>query len=99
MEGRLCATNHTNSTELAEISKSSARRLNRLIELVGNNVWEELPDDLIAVLADDAVEQRGEEYITVESMVACPAEKKLWYTLGGYPAASHGNWTRINWPW
>jgi hypothetical protein len=99
VEGRLCATNHSNNTEPAKVSESSARRLKRLIELVGNNIWEKLPDNLIAVMADGAVEQRGEEYITVESMVACPAEKKLWYTLGGYPAASGGNWARINWPW
>ena len=99
VEGRLYATNHTGSTGPAEISESSARRFRRLIDLVGNNVWEELPDDLIAILADDAVEQRADEYITVESMVACPAEKKLWYTLGGCPAASLGKWTRISWPW
>ncbi|HEY40994.1 MAG TPA: hypothetical protein G4O18_03945 [Dehalococcoidia bacterium] len=98
-EGMLCATNHTDSTEPDKISESSARRLERLIELVCSNAWEELPDNLIMVLADNSVEQRGEEYTTVESMVACPAEKKLWYTLGGYPAASNGNWERIDWPW
>jgi len=93
--------NHSKNTDPVKVSESSARRLKRLTELVGNNEWEGVhpPDDLIAILADDRVEQRGGNYITVEAAVACPAEKIIWYTLGGYPAASRGNWVRIEWPW
>ena len=98
---RLIGTNHSSSTKPADISESSARRLERLTELVGRNHWEGIntPRDLINILADDRVEQRGGNYITVEAAVACPFEKSIWYTLGGYPAASRGNWSRIKWPW
>jgi len=77
------------------------RRLKRLNELIDRREFidERLPKDIINILADDLVEQRDSHYITVESAVACPTEKQIWYTLGGYPAASSGNWSRIEWPW
>jgi len=101
VEDRLMATNHSHSTDPANISESSARRLERLTELVGRNGSEGIstPRDLIATLADDRVEQRVGNYITVEAAVVCPGEKLIWYTLGGYPAASRGNWAKIEWPW
>lgn len=55
--------------------------------------------DLATILADDGVEARTGETITVYANVACPATGELWYTLGGYPAASQGNWQRLPWPW
>jgi hypothetical protein len=58
-----------------------------------------LPADLIRILADDEIERRGKEVITVYSNVACPTTGELWYTFGGYPAASKGNWQRLEWPW
>jgi len=101
VRGSLIGTNHSRSTKPADISESSAQRLDRFTELVGWNDWEGIitPGDLITILADDRVEQRDGNYITVESAVACPGEKFIWYTLGGYPAASRGNWSRIEWPW
>jgi len=98
---RLIGTNHSLSTELADISDSSALRFYRLTELLSRTSWEEIstPRDLMTILADDKVEQRNGKYVTVEAAVACPAQKSIWYTLGGYPAASCGNWTRIEWPW
>ena len=102
IEGRLMVTNHTSHTRHSSISESSASRLQRLTETVGNKGWAgaTIPDDLIAVLADDRIEQRDKQhFITVESAVACPAQKKIWFTFGGYPAASCGNWRPLEWPW
>jgi len=99
--GSLIGTNHCHGTKLADITDSSLLRLCRLTELLSRNSWEEIstPRDLITILADDKVERRDGKYVTVEAAVACPAQKSIWYTLGGYPAASCGSWTRIEWPW
>jgi hypothetical protein len=58
-----------------------------------------LPGDLIQILADDAIERRDGRLITVYSNVACPSSGEIWYTFGGYPAASRGNWRKLEWPW
>lgn len=59
----------------------------------------DLPADLIRILADDQVERRDKDVVTVYSNVACPATGEIWYTFGGYPAASKGNWQPLAWPW
>jgi hypothetical protein len=58
-----------------------------------------MPADLIRILADDKIERRNQELVTAYANVACPASGELWYTFGGYPAASTGNWQRLAWPW
>jgi hypothetical protein len=58
-----------------------------------------LPEDLIHILADDQIERRVRQIVTVYSNVACPSTEDIWYTFGGYPAASKGNWQRLEWPW
>jgi hypothetical protein len=59
-----------------------------------------LPVDLICILADDQIERRDKkQLVTVYSNVACPSTGEIWYTFGGYPAASKGNWQRLEWPW
>jgi hypothetical protein len=55
--------------------------------------------DMIRIMADDAIERRDPEFATVYANVACPASGEIWYTFGGYPAASAGNWQRLAWPW
>lgn len=55
--------------------------------------------ELRHILADAKVEQRSERYDTVYSNVACPNQGEIWYTFGGYPAASAGNWHPLAWPW
>ena len=99
--GRLIGTNHSHTMKLADISDTSALRFSRLTELVGRSSCEESTalTDLITILADDRVEQRDGRYVTVEAAVACPARELIWYTLGGYPAVSCGNWARMEWPW
>lgn len=57
------------------------------------------PQDLIRILADDAVERRGTDFATVYATVCCPATGSLWFTFGGHPAASSGNWRPVPWPW
>ncbi len=58
-----------------------------------------LPDDLIRILADDEIERRDGRLITAYSNVACPGTGEIWYTFGGYPSASKGNWQILEWPW
>lgn len=55
--------------------------------------------DLQRVLADENVEQRFADRLTVFSTVACPATGELWYACGEGPAASTGTWSRVAWPW
>lgn len=57
------------------------------------------PAALIGILADDEIERREETFATAYSAVACPHTGELWYTFGGHPAASHGDWQRLEWPW
>jgi hypothetical protein len=59
----------------------------------------QLPGDLVAMLADERVERHGGAFATGYSVVACPATGDLWFTFGGVPAASHGDWQPIAWPW
>lgn len=59
----------------------------------------DVPTALIRILADDEIERRDETFATVYSVVACPHTGEMWYTFGGHPAASQGNWQRLEWPW
>jgi len=54
---------------------------------------------LIALLADGKVEVQGDDFGTVYANIACPGITQVWHTLGGFPAASMGNWQCIDWPW
>jgi len=54
---------------------------------------------LIQILADPAIEAREGDIVTTYANVACPSTGELWYTFGGYPAASCGNWQKLAWPW
>ena len=79
---------------------SRFQRLETLLEAVYRRPAEvQLPTALIELLADDEVERRDETFATVYSNVACPHTGEIWYTFGGYPAASNGNWQKLEWPW
>ncbi len=58
-----------------------------------------LPADLMHILADDRIERRESKLVTAYANVACPNTGEIWYTFGGYPAASQGHWQRLEWPW
>lgn len=95
-EGRwLIGTNHAFTRETKGPSENSLSRYCRVEKLV-SALWAKdgikIQADLIAILADDGVEQRHADYGTVYANVACPSSGEIWYTLGGYPAASTGNW-------
>jgi len=76
------------------------RRMENLIQtLSASQTPPNLPVDLIRILADDKIERRDKRVITVYSKVACPSTGEIWNTFGGYPAASKGNWQRLDWPW
>jgi hypothetical protein len=107
-EGWIVGTNHYCACEDLTLgddegSASTLNRFQRVKSLVENLYTvptpPDLPTDLIRILADDEIERRSRELVTVYANVACPASGEIWYTFGGYPAASTGNWQRLEWPW
>jgi hypothetical protein len=81
---------------------SSPSRLRRLETLAaGLDIQGERSpvSHLIQLLGDDEIEARSGEVQTAYSNVACPAIGEIWYTFGGYPSASQGDWGRLEWPW
>lgn len=107
-DGWIAGTNHYRKFKDAELENSAApaSTLTRLSRVEGmmRSLCEvkkpiDLPADLIGILADDEVERRAKDFVTVYSNVVCPGSGEIWYTFGGYPAASKGNWQRLDWPW
>jgi len=96
-----CACEDLNlSTDAGSVS--TLNRFQRMKSLV-QNLYDmptppDLPADLIRILSNDEIEMRSEELVTVYANVVCPTSGEIWYTLGGYPAASAGNWQRLEWP-
>jgi hypothetical protein len=86
-----------------ELSASTLDRFQWMEDLI--RAWStsltpaNLPADLIRILADDRIERREGKLATAYATVACPSIGEIWYTFGGYPAASRGNWQRLEWPW
>jgi hypothetical protein len=105
--GWLAGTNHyvtgSGRTAQEEPAERSVHRLQRMEELLADLYRRgapfDLPWDLVRILADEGVEVRGEDYGTVYANVACPGRGIVWYTFGGYPAASAGAWRRVEWSW
>ena len=107
-EGWIVGTNHYCTCEDPTLgddegSVSTLNRFQRVETLVRalstRSAAEELPADLIRILADEGVERRGQKLSTAYANVACPETGEIWYTFGGYPAASKGNWGKLEWPW
>ena len=107
-DGWLVGTNHYCTCEDLSLgddegSISTLNRFDRMETLIqglyASSTPPKLPTDLIQILADDIIERRVNKLITVYSNVACPTTGEIWYTFGGYPAASNGNWQRLEWPW
>lgn len=108
-DGWIAGTNHYVTCEDLTLTESdwgqlgTVSRLNRMEtlmrELAASQSPPSLPADLIRILADDKIERRDEGVITVYSNIACPTSGDIWYTFGGYPAASKGNWQKLEWPW
>lgn len=79
---------------------SRFNRMENLIQILStSHTTPNLPEALIRILADDKIERRDRPLVTAYSNVACPSSGEIWYTFGGYPAASKGNWQRLEWPW
>lgn len=108
-DGWIVGTNHfcaCNDPTLTDADKAPLGTLNRFAKmedlirtLSSPQKTPNLPADLIRILADDGIERRENRLITAYSNVACPSTGEIWYTFGGYPAASNGNWQRLEWPW
>jgi hypothetical protein len=105
-DGWLAGTNHylasNTSLEAGIYAPRSSIRYARLAGLLAERIQQgntvDVPWDLVRILADGGVEQRDEGYGTVYANVVCPASGEMWYTFGGYPAASAGAWQRLGWP-
>lgn len=103
----IVGTNHTctaGAPELDDPQTASRRRFERIEELLQQFVGAcgggmDVSQALMGILADPGVEVRGEDYGTVYASVTCPSQRMVWYTFGGYPAASSGAWYEIVWPW
>jgi diadenosine tetraphosphatase ApaH/serine/threonine PP2A family protein phosphatase len=79
---------------------STVSRFNRMESMLSSlPASPQLPGDLIRILADDQIERCGPKIYTVYSNVACPATGEIWYTFGGSPAGSRGDWGQVPWPW
>jgi len=107
-DGWIIGTNHFCACQdltLSDVDKaplgtlSRFRQMENLVQTLSASQAPNLPTDLIQILADDAIERRDQELVTVYSNVACPSSGEIWYTFGGYPAASRGNWQKLEWPW
>ena len=107
-DGWIVGTNHYCAIEDLTLgddegSVGTLNRFSRMENLLNtlsvSQTLPNLPADLIRILADDKIERRDKQLITVYSNVACPSKGEIWYTFGGYPAASKGNWQRLEWPW
>lgn len=108
-DGWIVGTNHYIACEdptLSDADKGPLGTLNRFSRmeclmraLSASPTHPKLPGDLIRILADDEIERRDKRVMTVYANVACPDTGEIWYTFGGYPAASKGNWQRLEWPW
>jgi hypothetical protein len=99
----LVGTNHACALGPPASDESSRSRYARM-EAMATELYERepgarLPGDLIAILADAGVERRGQDISTVYANVGCPGTGELWFTFGGYPAASRGEWLPVAWPW
>ncbi len=99
----LAAANHACALEGIESDDASSSRQARM-EALARAMYARLPTislpwDLIRIIGDDGVERRGPRLTTVYSTVACPGAARLWFTFGAYPAASHGDWQAVPWPW
>ena len=107
-EGWLVGTNHycvhphAPSPGRSEPLNTVARheRLEALVEdLIARENHPSPARELIQLLADDEVEAREGDLVTVYSNVTCPGTGEMWHTFGGVPAASRGKWRRLEWPW
>ena len=108
LDGWIVGTNHyclipdpdPPEDDPASTTLSRFRRMEDLfLTLKSSHKPVRLPDDLIHILADAGIERRDPDIDTAYATVACPASGAIWYTFGGYPAASQGNWQPLAWPW
>jgi hypothetical protein len=99
----LAGTNHYLARDVPRPAEAyaaaSLARYRRLAARLERDMGDGAPADLAAILADAGIEQRGADYGTVYANVTCPTSGEVWFTLGGYPAASAGAWQRLAWPW
>ena len=101
--GDIAAANHYCKVKLPEgleydFSGSMARQT-RVETLLAGKDKITIPDSLIKILADPAVEQDSKYSGTVYSNIVCPAKDQMWYAHNGYPAASQSDWEKVNWKW
>jgi hypothetical protein len=98
----LAGTNHyqqlSGFSRVSDEISGSIQRLNTLTTRLNRLPETPTIQDLIAVLADPGVEQHRPDFGTVCSNLYKANSQRLWFTFGGYPAASRGNWQPMPWP-
>ena len=98
----IAGTNHYQTIATPQAAESyapdSVRRLDAIESQI--RILSEQPStsELVAILADPRVEQHLDDYGTVYANLYNHQQKAIWFTFGGYPAASHGRWRQIHWP-
>ena len=100
--GFLAGTNHYQSLPTPQppsvYAPASVARLEKMTHLLAKLRPSPGPKGLIRILADPGVEQHQEDYGTVYANLCSTTARQLWFTFGGYPAASRGNWQKMPWP-
>lgn len=99
----LAGTNHYQSLSTPQPPESyapnSVKRLAAMRKRLTSVSNQPTSEDLLAILADPEVEQHQADYGTVYSNLVCLSTRELWFTFGGFPAASQGHWQKVPWPW
>lgn len=100
--GSLAGTNHYQNLPTPQppsvYAPASVARLETMSNRLAKLPDSPEPEDLIGILADPGVEQHQEDYGTVYANLCSTTSRQLWFTFGGFPAASRGNWQKIPWP-
>ena len=98
----LAGTNHyqqlVTPQPAADYAAGSVKRLQVMEDRLSALAESPQSQDLIAILADPEVEQHQPDYGTVYSNLVNLTKKACWFTFGGFPAASRGNWEKLAWP-
>ena len=98
----LSGTNHFQACATPQPAQAyapaSVARLYALNEQLKHLPTDPELEELRGVLAHPEVEQHQADYGTVYANLYNPLTREIWFTFGGYPAASRGNWQAVPWP-
>ncbi|SIR17794.1 C45 family autoproteolytic acyltransferase/hydolase [Halanaerobium kushneri] len=79
--------------------KDSIKRQEKVENLLLKNKKGLSLQKMIDILSNSEVEQNNNLSGTVYSNIVCPADNLIYFAYDGFPAASKGNWQKIEWEW